>query len=292
MDQKEYLDILFKGYEAPYGAHRERRRGGWRTLMSFGITLVLFLAVLLPAVPVKSNKTSGNTMKVDQKKVVQYSQLSAPPPIELVDKTPPRRKAPSEPRPVASKKFLKPLVKPDAEVTQLDVLPTQQELKFINPGSENQEGDSLHQISGNGDDYSQMDIQYDLQEDVEIVEDAPPIEAAPVTEPKKEDIYNFVEKKAEYPGGMQTLYQFLSKNMDYPKIARENQIAGRVILQFVVEKDGTITNIEILRDIGGGCGAEAARVISQMPKWKPAVQNDLVVRSRFTLPVRFQLKID
>ena len=289
MDQKDYLDILFKGYEAPYGAYRARRRGGWRTLTSFGITLVLFLAVLLPAVPrIKKNESEG-TMRVQQKKVVKYSQLSAPPPIELVDPAPPKRKAPAEPRPVASKKFLKPVVKPDNEVTELDVLPTQQELKYINPGSKNQEGDSLHQISGTGDDYSQMEIQYDLQEEVEIVEEAPP---APEPEPevKQEEVLNFVEKKAEYPGGTSSLYQFLADNLKYPKIARENQIEGRVILQFIVEKDGGITNIQVLRDIGGGCGEEAVRVISNMPNWEPAIQNDIVVRSRFTLPVRFKLR--
>lgn len=289
MDQKDYLDILFKGYEAPYGAYRERRQGGWRTLMSFGITLVLFLAVLLPALPKLKQKQSEGTMRVQQKKVVKYSQLSAPPPIELVDPTPPKRKAPAEPRPVASKKFLKPVVKPDNEVKELDILPTQQELKYINPGSKNKEGDSLHQISGTGDDYSQMEIQYDLQEGVEILEDAAP-PPDPEPEPKQEEVLNFAEKKAEYPGGTQSLYQFLANNLNYPKIARENQIEGRVILQFVVEKNGSITNIDILRDIGGGCGEEAMRAVALMPEWKPAVQNDIVVRSRFTLPVRFKLK--
>jgi protein TonB len=293
MDHKEYLDILFKGFEKKYGSYRARQVSGLNAGFSFLVTVLFFSVFLISFIP-REKKTSnvGSTLKVNQKKVVKYSQLSAPPPIEMVDQRPPKRVEPAGvSRPVASKKFVKPTIKPDEEVTEVELLPSQEELKYINPGTKNQEGDSLHQISGTGDDLSQMEIQYDISSEVEIVAEeevsAPPKQ---VIEEPEEEVLSFVEEQAEFPGGVNALYKFLSDNLTYPNLARENQIEGRVIMQFVVEKDGSISNIEVLRDIGGGCGSEAGRVIAKMPSWKPAIQNNNIVRSRFTLPVRFTLQ--
>jgi len=103
-------------------------------------------------------------------------------------------------------------------------------------------------------------------------------------------IYLSVEEMPEFRGGADSLYVFLDKNIRYPKYAKDNKIQGNVFVQFVVEKDGTITNPKVLRDIGGGCGEEALRVVRMMPKWKPGILRGEAVRVQYTLPVIFQVE--
>lgn len=98
------------------------------------------------------------------------------------------------------------------------------------------------------------------------------------------------EVAPNFPGGFDSIDIFLSKNLKYPALAKENGIEGRVVLRFVVEKDGTLTNIEILRKVGWGCDDEATRLIKQMPKWIPGKMNGKPVRVYFTLPILFKLK--
>lgn len=106
----------------------------------------------------------------------------------------------------------------------------------------------------------------------------------------EEQIFTVVEEEPKFPGGMEALYKYLGQNIKYPQLARENGITGKVYVQFVVEKDGSIANPRILRDIGGGCGAEAIRVVKAMPKWSPGKQRGKAVRVQFNLPVNFNLK--
>ena len=106
----------------------------------------------------------------------------------------------------------------------------------------------------------------------------------------EEEIFTVVENDPEFPGGMEALYKYLGSNIKYPALAKENNITGRVYVTFVVEKDGSIANPRILRDIGGGCGAEAIRVVKAMPKWKPGKQRGKAVRVQFNLPVSFNLQ--
>lgn len=106
----------------------------------------------------------------------------------------------------------------------------------------------------------------------------------------EEEIYIITEQEPKFPGGKKGLTKYLSKNLHYPEAARENNIEGRVIVQFVIEKDGNVSNIKVLRDIGGGCGEEAIRVIQEMPKWTPAKQRGKPVRCQFTLPLNFHLE--
>lgn len=109
------------------------------------------------------------------------------------------------------------------------------------------------------------------------------------TEAVEEEIFVFVEEFPSYPGGDDALYAYLAKSIKYPDLARENNITGTVVIKFVVEKDGSITKASILREIGGGCGKEALRVVNAMPKWKPGKQSGKAVRTEFTLPVQFEL---
>lgn len=106
----------------------------------------------------------------------------------------------------------------------------------------------------------------------------------------EEEIEVFVEKDPEFPGGTDALLKYLAENIQYPDQARATNIEGKVYIEFVVEKDGRVTNVVIKRDIGAGCGKEAARVVQAMPKWTPGEKSGKRVRSRFTVPVTFKLK--
>lgn len=115
------------------------------------------------------------------------------------------------------------------------------------------------------------------------------IESTGEEEVKEDVIFQFVEEYPSFPGGDEALYKYLGENIKYPELARTNGITGKVYIGFVVEKDGSITKATIKREIGGGCGAEALRVVKGMPKWKPGKQSGKAVRTEFTLPVDFQL---
>ena len=93
-----------------------------------------------------------------------------------------------------------------------------------------------------------------------------------------------------FPGGEQKLLEYVAKNTKYPQIARESGIQGRVFIGFVVETDGSISNVKVLRGIGGGCDEEAVRVIKSLPKWKPGKQRGKAVRVSYQIPVNFKLQ--
>lgn len=95
--------------------------------------------------------------------------------------------------------------------------------------------------------------------------------------------------EAEYPGGVDALMQFLAENIKYPQLAKEGGITGKVYITFVVEKDGSVAHVKVAREIGGGCGAEAMRVVKMMPKWIPGRQNGRPARTFYTVPVNFEL---
>lgn len=103
-------------------------------------------------------------------------------------------------------------------------------------------------------------------------------------------VFVVVEKSPEFPGGDDSLYAFIGRNIKYPEAAKKNKIEGRVFVTFVIEKDGQVSSAKILRDIGGGCGEEALRIVNSMPKWKPGTQRGNPVRVQFNLPIMFQLQ--
>ncbi len=133
----------------------------------------------------------------------------------------------------------------------------------------------------------------------------PPVKAVlpKPKEPEAAPIFKIVEEMPRFPGcedavltkkekqdcATSQLLQFLSQNIRYPSIARENGIKGTVVIRFVVEQDGSISNAEVVREIGGGCGAEALRVVNSMPQWRPGMQQGRAVRVQFNLPVNFRL---
>lgn len=106
---------------------------------------------------------------------------------------------------------------------------------------------------------------------------------------QNDEVFTVVEVQPEYPGGDEARILYLQKNIQYPSEARKAGIQGTVYLTFVVEIDGTLTDVRILRRIGGGCDEEAVRVVKMMPKWKPGTQKGKPVRVQFNMPLRFIL---
>ena len=108
--------------------------------------------------------------------------------------------------------------------------------------------------------------------------------------PKVEQIFTVVEKNPSFPGGEEKLFEYLGKSISYPQMAKEAGVKGKVYVQFVVEKNGAITDIKIIRGIGSGCDEEAKKAVKNMPKWEPGEQRGKPVRVRFVLPVNFSLR--
>ena len=116
-------------------------------------------------------------------------------------------------------------------------------------------------------------------------------EENPIQVIKKDNdsIYNVVEQMPEFPGGVEAMMQYVADNVKYPQEARDKNISGRVFVSFVVEKDGSVNEVKVMRGIGGGCDEEAARVISAMPRWKPGKQKGKPVRVSYMMPITFKL---
>ena len=140
------------------------------------------------------------------------------------------------------------------------------------------------------DDVETEDLNINAEvEQNEVIEEyvAPEVVEEEVVE---QEIFQIVEEMPAFPGGEAKLMEYVGKNIKYPQIARETGIQGRVFIGFVVEPDGSVSNVKLLRGIGGGCDEEAMRVVKNMPKWKPGKQRGKAVRVQYMLPVNFRLQ--
>jgi protein TonB len=140
------------------------------------------------------------------------------------------------------------------------------------------------------DDVETEDLNINAEvEQNEVIEEyvAPEVVEEEVVE---QEIFQIVEEMPAFPGGEAKLMEFVGKNIKYPQIARETGIQGRVFIGFVVEPDGSVSNVKLLRGIGGGCDEEAMRVVKSMPKWKPGKQRGKAVRVSYQIPVFFKLQ--
>ena len=135
----------------------------------------------------------------------------------------------------------------------------------------------------------EIDINAEVDQDevIEEYEFVPEIEEEEIVEA---EIFKVVEEMPEFPGGAAKMMEYIQKNIKYPMMARESDIQGRVFVNFVVEPDGSITNVTVMRGIGGGCDEEALRVVQSMPNWKPGKQRGSAVRCSFTVPIIFKLQ--
>ena len=140
------------------------------------------------------------------------------------------------------------------------------------------------------DDVEVDDIEINAEVDQqEVIEEYVPVEVEE-EEVVEQEIFQIVEEMPSFPGGEAKLMEYVAKNIKYPQIARETGIQGRVFVGFVVEPDGSISNVKLLRGIGGGCDEEAMRVIKSLPKWKPGKQRGKAVRVSYQIPVFFKLQ--
>lgn len=190
--------------------------------------------------------------------------------IEIPEELPP---PPLEepPEEVAQEKFLPPEPKKDEEVKVEEPPPPAEKVEKAVISSKTVEGVEAKDV---------------------FIPPPPPKEVAvvKVEEPKEEQIFVGVEQSPEYPGGDKAMYRFLSDKIRYPAAASRANVSGRVTVQFVVEKDGSIGAVKVLKGIGFGCDEEAVRVIKAMPKWNPGKQNGRAVRVYYTIPVMFTLE--
>ncbi len=164
--------------------------------------------------------------------------------------------------------FTAPVIKKDEDVVGEDEMKSQEELANVNGVI------SVADVKGN-DDVNGMDIA-DVKEDVTQVEE--------------EKVYDVIEQMPQFPGGESALTGFVSKNLAYPVLAQENGIQGTVIVRFRVEKDGSVSHVQILRSLDPACDKEAIRIVKSLPKFIPGKQNGLAVAVWYTFPVKFKLE--
>lgn len=262
--KSDYLDLLFEGRNKQYGGYELRRKypERIRNAAIAGLTVIF----LISAGPIIASLLQP---KEGPKKLAVLTPvtLTEPPPID--PQKPPPPPPPSEPPPPVKPtvKFTPPVIKKDEEVKEDEKPPKQEEMKDAAAGMKTE--------AGNVDGI-----------DPGIV-DNPGTGTGVVAAPPPPQVYQFVEQmpKPEYDMG-----EYLSKHLQYPANAREAGIGGRVAVQFVVNEDGSITDVKVTRGIGGGCDQEAMRVVSQMPKWKPGKQNGKAVKVMYTQPITFRLE--
>ena len=254
--KQKWIDMVFEGRNKSYGAYELRQKNPRMTMIALLIGALLFAGLL--ALPLINWPSSDDN---DQEKVtmVDMAKLAPPPPDKpLVPPPPPPPPAPK----IDEVKFVKPKVVEKEKV--VEEIKTIEELKDKNVGAKDVKGQEdgkivIDEPSGEGD------------KDAKIVED--------------NTIYNAVEVKPDFPGGIAKFYAYVQKNFRVPE---EEDIKGKIIVQFVVEKDGSLTDIKVVRDLGYGTKAEAERVIRSSPKWKPGIQNGRPVRVYFSLPISIQ----
>ena len=250
----QWLEIVFEGRNKVYGAYELRKTNQKTTVRALIIgSLLFFLAVAMPLlinmIPDSQDDTSLDT---------KITTVKLPPKEKPKENIPP---PPPPPPKVDQVKFVKPVVAKAEEVVEEP--PKIVEIKDKKLGAETIKGDPDAELTvepvGNGP--------------ADIVDD--------------NNIYNTagIEVKPDFPGGMAKFYKFVGNNYRTPE---EEGLAGKVYVTFVVEKDGSLTDIKVVRDIGFGTGIEAIRVLKSCPKWNPGEQNGKKVRVLYSLPITIQ----
>ena len=263
-------DIVFEGRNKEYGAFQLRRLYDKHMTRAMIIGMLVFL--LAVSSPQIIRMIKGFLPADNDDLVMKEVTLAEPPPIDP-KKPPPPPPPKVDPPPIKDQiKFVPPVVKKDEEVIEEEPPPpTIEEIKDKEIATVTKEGEE------GGVDES-------------LVEPEAPPAPAVIEEPGEEEPFTYVEQMPEFPDGQAALMQFLRDNIKYPAIARENGIAGQVVVRFVVAKDGTVSNAQIVKGLGGGLNDEALRVVKKMPKWKPGKHNGRAVPVTFNLPIKFQLQ--
>jgi periplasmic protein TonB len=262
-------DIVFANRNKAYGAYplRQEYRGviNRATLMGATIFIIAMLAPMLADKFLTEDDKEEVMVNVDLMKI-------PPPPIDPAEPPPPPPPPVETPK-VETVKFLPPEVKKDEEVPIETPPPTVEKLEVAVAAAETQEGDP------------------NAQEIIIAPEQiAAPSKGTVVEAKVEEQIFTVVEQNPEFPGGIQEMYKYLGKNIRYPSAASRANVSGKVFLTFVVNTDGSIQDVQVLKGLGFGCDEEAIRVVKTMPKWKPGKQSGRPVRVKYNLPISFQLE--
>lgn len=269
LNSSDWCDIVFTGKNKSYGAYALRQSSSKRHILAFLVILVFvgavaglpsFLNAVNPPKEYVQNVTDIYTIgklddPVQEEPIVEPSTTPPPPPI------------------IDSQKFTPPAITSDDMVEESRELLSQEEL------NSNRVQISIETV--NNGNTEGVDIAEIRREQRQIINQPP-------QEPNK--VHEHVEVMPQFPGGNVELMRYLGTNIKYPTIAAENGIQGRVVLKFVVSKDGSISNIQIVRSLDPSCDKEAIRVVKGMPKWIPGMQNGHPVAVYFTLPVLFKLQ--
>ncbi len=170
----------------------------------------------------------------------------------------------------------------------VEVPPTEQpptpKPKFVQP--------KIIEIPDEEEVMEEIEIDLDIEMTEEQVIDQPVFAQMEleIEEEEAEEIFTIVEQQPEPEGGLSAFYSYVSQNLKYPRLAQRSNIQGRVYIQFVVEKDGSLTDINTMKGIGGGCDEEACRIIGNAPNWKPGKQRGRPVRVKMIIPIHFRLE--
>lgn len=251
----QWLEIVFEGRNKIYGAYELRKTNSKTSLRALVIGSLLFaLAVSAPLIISLIPDSSDEDLSLDTK----ITTVKLPPKEKPKENLPP---PPPPPPKVDQVKFVKPVVAKADEVTEEP--PKIEEIKDKKLGAETIKGDPDAELTvepvGNGP--------ADVVEDTNIYSSAG------------------IEVKPDFPGGIEKFYKYVGNNYRAPE---EEGLKGKVYVTFVVEKDGSLTDIKVIRDIGYGTGQEAVRVLKKCPKWNPGEQNGKKVRVLYSLPITIQ----
>ena len=261
----EWCELIFKGKNKAYGAYKMRADSPKRH--NVAMVIVLIIALVGFSLPTLIKMATPKQKEV-MTEVTTLSQLEEP----EIKQEEMKRVEPVAPPPPALKssiKFTAPVIKKDEEVHEDDEIKSQEEL------TQTKVAISIADVKGN-DEANGKDIA-DLEDHKLIVA-------------SDDEVFQVVEQAPEYPGGMAALMKWIGKEIKYPSIAQEMNIEGKVIVQFVIGRDGAVRDVQVLRSVDPTLDKEAIRVVQAMRKWIPGRQRGEPVSVRFTLPISFRLQ--
>ena len=268
----DWVDLVFEGRNKAYGAYRLRKSTTKRNILAM-VAVVILLIVAFIILTVK-NFVDEQRAKVAMTQVAELTNYDQPKKKAEVK----QKKVEVEPERVVERvkssiKFTAPVIKKDEEVKPDEELKTQDELMSTKTAI------GTFDVKGNDDANGEILKATDV-----IAEPEPP------THEEETKVFDIVEQQPLFPGGPAALMKYLSENTKYPVVAQENGVQGRVTVQFVVEKDGSISDVHVLRGVDPSLDKEAVRVVKSMPRWTPGKQNGITVRVNYRVPVLFRLQ--
>lgn len=269
---RDWTEMVFEGRNKEYGAYRLRKNAGKRNLYSLITIFIAALAIWGGISLVKF--VESRTKSVAQTSVAEISALNQPKKkAEVKQQKKVKLEQPEKvvERVKSSVKFTAPVIKKDDEVKPEDELKTQDELMSTKTAI------GALDVKGNDDANGEV---LKIKEAV----------AQPEPKPEVEKVFDVVEQMPSFPGGPSALMEWLSNNVKYPVVAQENGVQGRVVVSFVVERDGSITDVKVVRGVDPSLDREASRVVRAMPRWIPGKQNGSAVRVKYNVPVAFRLQ--